>query len=216
VSARASLKRAQAAAAKAVAALEAARHASTKGRTFLAEVVSEFERHAAIDKRISTSRTSRVKEAIKSGVAPVFAPDGDLSASAVARAELDNRRVAAEQVVAELVAEEREAERVASASKVALDDAIKAVMREEAERIAERAEHHAAEALRERVKLGGLYGNIDQMPGLSAAVIRSVRANAEVTWNSPEYHALSASGIVWSMLEGALAHDSNAQPAFDL
>ncbi len=126
---------------------------------------------------------------MKAGAKAKVEPDDRVRSNALRVAELDAERASWSRAVNDLAAETRQAAEAVQQARERVDLAIQAVMREEAESIAARAESLAAEALRERLKLGGLYSHVDQMRGLSAAAIRGIRANAEVMVNSPEYHA---------------------------
>jgi prophage DNA circulation protein len=87
-------------------ALESARQASARGRALIETIAREIEAVEEASMRASSSLAAEMRAAITRGSAPsVGANDREMAKSDLARTALDARRQAAEQVVADLAAE---------------------------------------------------------------------------------------------------------------
>jgi hypothetical protein len=131
--------------------------------------------------------------------------------NALRAAELDAERSSWARAVDDLAAEARAAGEAVQRASEGVNEAVRGVLIAEANSLAEQAERHAAAALKLRTRLGPVDGQ-----GISAATMRALQANRDVVWNSPEDLALKASTVVWNLFAAALAHDADAELAFDL
>ena len=213
VTAREELKRAQAVQAAAQAALDAARLTSEKGRRLVEEFARQAEDYASAEMRSSTLLADRMKDALKKGEAPAFTNDRELSKNATSLAHLETRRPAAEAVLADLVAEEREHERDVSDATAAVERAVHDVLRVEAEKIAASWEEVELKARAIRIKLGGRSGDpIWRVSGLSDRVGRALYQNGEdAGLDRPQGEAMRGPWIEFST---ALLKDADAELDF--
>jgi hypothetical protein len=93
-------------------ALESARQASARGRALIETITRQVEDIEAASVRAASSMAAEMRAAIAGGDTPSVAPnDREKAKNDAARTALDARRQAAEQVVADFKAEERERER---------------------------------------------------------------------------------------------------------
>jgi hypothetical protein len=196
--------------------LEAARAAMSKARALHEEFTRQAAEHEAVERRASVSLTDRIKAAIKGGADPSF--DVDTAKSATARTALEGRRQTSEQVVADLVEEEREAAEAVEASREAVSHGIKAVMREEARAVAERwnvleaqARVAEAEARSMRLRLGCFHGAIAGLGRIDDEVWRALRLNTEESYDLEADRAVRG---VWTSFATALTRDADAKPDF--
>jgi hypothetical protein len=155
-----------------------------------------------------------MRAAITRGGAPsVAANDREMAKSDLARTALDARRQAAEQVVAELAAEEREHERDVSDATAAVERAVHDVLRVEAEKIAASWEEVELKARAIRIKLGGRSGDpIWRVSGLSDRVGRALYQNGEDReFDRPQSEIARGP---WTDFAAALLRDSDAELDF--
>jgi hypothetical protein len=195
-------------------ALESARQASAKGRELIEKITRQAEDIEADSMREAEKIAVEMKAAILSGGAPSMAANDRGTAKNVAsRAEFDARRQAAEQVVADLAAEEREREREVSDATVAVEQAVQDVLRTEAEKIAANWEELELKARAIRIRLGGLSGDpIWRVSGLSDRVGRALYLNREDReFDRPESEITRD---LWIEFGAALVHDPDAQLTF--
>jgi hypothetical protein len=195
--------------------LDAARAASIKARALHEETVRQVFELEAGERRASTSLTDRIKAAIKGGVALSF--DDDTSKTAAVRSALEGRRRVAEQAVADLSAEELEAEEAVQTAKSTVDLGVKAVMRATAAEVTEQwnsaeAAVRAAEAKSRsiRLRLGRFHGEVDRL-GYDDEVWRAIRLNTQEDCVLETDRAVQAA---WTSFGDALARDANAKPDF--
>jgi golgin subfamily B member 1 len=196
------------------AALAHARETADRARSILEEVVREGERLDAIERRAADALADNMRSSLVSG-APPSAPasDRDVSKSAAARAALDARSAAAQRVVSDFAAAEREAAEAFQDAQAAVSAAVKDVVRSEAARLASRwaAVDQDAHALRAR--LGSAYGLVSNVGALDAAVLQAINLNTDVRVDMEVNAAVEAS---WSTLAAELAQNSEAQIDFAL
>jgi hypothetical protein len=214
--AREELKAAHAALAAAERKLETARAATSKARALSAEITRQAAAQEAVERRASVSLADRIKAAIKGGADPSF--DEDTAKNASTRTALEGRRQTAEQVVADLTEEEREAAEAVEASREAVSHCIKAVMREEARALAERwnvaeAEARVAEAKARsmRLRLGRFHDVVDKLGRIDDQVWEALRLN---TLDDYDLEADRAVRGVWTSFATALTRDADAKPDF--
>jgi hypothetical protein len=195
-------------------ALESARQASARGRALIETIAREIEAVEEASMRTSSSLAAEMRAAITRGGAPSVATnDREMAKSDLARTALDARRQAAEQVVAELAAEEREHERDVSDATAAVERAVHDVLRVEAEKIAASWEEVELKARAIRIKLGGRSGDpIWRVPGLSDRVGRALYQNGEdAGLDRPQGEAMRGPWIEFST---ALLKDADAELDF--
>lgn len=218
IAARARLQAAHAAHADAISALDAAAHAAASARAFLSGIKQEVDRFAEIDRGISTSRAKELKAALKGGTTPTFSAVPALPRNAAARADAENRLEAAKLAVAELEADEKDAERAAKAARDELSAAIMAVVAAAADDLAARILDLEMAALRLRERLGCEFGGLDQAKApLSLRTIAVIRQNGSTTImarNTPEWHASNAANSAWKAFAASLESDPAAELNF--
>ena len=163
---REALKRAHVARTTAERAHDAAAAATERGRGMLAKVVGDLEALDAVERRNADDLADRLRSSIAKGVGEVkFAPDDKtVSRNLASRAELQTRRIAIERTVADLAAAECEAEQIHEDAKAEVEKHVAAVMRAEADRLAQRWAAVDAEARRLRFRLGR-DGNVVDLVG---------------------------------------------------
>jgi hypothetical protein len=176
---RESLRAAHASRAKAEGALEAARAAAGRARGLLEAVILDSEALDASELRAAENVADRFREAISTGAAPKFVGDREMEKNAVARAEFDSRRRAAERVVAELAAAEHEREREVTDATAVVERVVQDVLRSEVERITARWAEVELEARAIRVKLGCQGDPAWRLAGDSDAGRRATYQNRE-------------------------------------
>jgi hypothetical protein len=192
-------------------AFELAQAATDRARALLEQIVREGEDREAADKRISSTLAADMKAALlASAVLPVAASDKEMAKSAAARATMDARRQAAEQVVTELVADERDCERELSAAKAGVEKAVQDVMLGEAEAIARAWAEADLKARAIRVRLGGLSGDaVWSLSGFSTTVGKALHQNrADREFDSPEGGVVRES---WTAFSTELLKNPDAQ-----
>ena len=195
-------------------ALESARQASARGRALIETIAREIEAVEEASMRTSSSLAAEMKAAIASGGTPSVTPnDREMRKSDLARTALDARRQAAEQVVADLAAEERERERELSSAKAAVEQAVQSVLRGEAEKIAASWEEVDLKARAIRIRLGGRSGDpIWRLSGLSDRVGRALYQNSEDRgFDRPQSEIERGP---WTNFAAALLRDSDAELDF--
>jgi hypothetical protein len=195
-------------------ALESARQASARGRALIETIAGEIEAVEEASMRTSSSLAAEMRAAITRGGAPSVATnDREMAKSDLARTALDARRQAAEQVVAELAAEEREHERDVSDATAAVERAVHDVLRVEAEKIAASWEEVELKARAIRIKLGGRSGDpIWRVSGLSDRVGRALYQNGEDReFDRPQSEIARGP---WTDFAAALLRDSDAELDF--
>jgi hypothetical protein len=209
--ARQELRRAQAAHAAAEQALEGARAASERSREFLESTVRRIEAHEAAAIRASSSLVEEMKAAIASGGAP-SADEREMAKIDVARTALDGRRQAAERVVADLAAEEREREREVSNATAAVATAVQDVLRVEVEALVAKWEQADAAARVLRVRLGVGGDPAWDAAGKSDAGRRATFQNFRDS--EFELREQQAARAPWLNFSSALRSDPNARLDF--
>jgi hypothetical protein len=195
-------------------ALELARQATARGREVIETISREIEGIEAIATQASSDLVIAMKATIAGGGTPsTAANDRELAKNDVARTALDARRQVTEQAVAELVAEERECEHEASEATVAVKQAVEAVLRAEAEKIAASWLEVERKARAIRIRLGGLSGDpILRLPGTSTKVGRALYQNREdEEFERPQGDIMCEP---WTKLSAALIHDADARLDF--
>jgi hypothetical protein len=119
------------------AALAHAHEAAGRAREILAGVIAESEKLDAAERRAAEVIENQLRDALRLGNAPPApASDRDVSKNAAARTAIDVRRSAAERVVSDFAAAEREAAEAFQDAQAAVAGAIKGVIRLEAARLA--------------------------------------------------------------------------------
>jgi hypothetical protein len=198
--------------AAAEAALAHAREVSDRARSILEEIVRQGE---AIDARMRQSLEALADEmrgAVLTGPAPsVSASDREAAKTEAARAALDARRAAAERVVSDFAAAEREAASTFEEAQAAVAGAIKAVVRGEAAALAAKWAVGDAEARALRARLGVAYGVVSQIGALDDGVLRGITANTDDRTDLEVNAAVEAS---WSTLAAELQRDPEARIDF--
>ena len=216
--ARARLLEAHDAHAEANAALDAAAHAASSARAFLSGIKQEGDRFAEIDRGISTSRAKELKAALKGGTTPTFAAVPALPRNAAARADAENRLEAAKLAVAELEADERDAELVAKAAKAELAAAVLAVIAAEAHAIALEVERLELVAQDLRARIGGSYSAVDQAGACLAETTKRVISSTDrtdvVVRNMAAWCVAQAANATWKAFASALVTNPAAELNF--
>jgi hypothetical protein len=163
--------------------------------------------------RISSSLAGEMKAVIASGsILSVATNDREMAKNDVARTALDARRQAAEQVVADLAAGEREREREVSDATAAVERAVQDVLRAEAEKIAARWAEVELEARALRIKLGCEGDPVWRLSGVSDAGRRATYQNREdVEFDLQQRQIVREP---WSDFSAALIHDADARLDF--
>jgi hypothetical protein len=195
-------------------ALESARQASARGRALLEAITRQVDDLQAASMSASSSLAAEMKAAIASGGTPSVANNHEPAKNVASRADLDARRQAAEQVVADLAAEEREGERAVSNVVAAVERAVHDVLRGEAEKIAASWEEVELKARAIRIRLGGRSGfdPIPRVSGLSNRVGRALYQNREDReFDSPQSEIARGP---WTDFAAALLGDSDAELDF--
>jgi hypothetical protein len=181
--AREALRAAQLDLAQAESTLEAAQKTVTRAQALLETIVREAKDHEAAEMRVSTSLASEMKAALMTGAAlSVSASDREMAKSAAARATLETRRQTAEQVVAELAGEEREAYEAVAMAREAVGEAMRGVLRATAAQISARWEAVEAEALTLRERLGRFSGAVWRIGAIDDASSRALQANSDTSF----------------------------------
>jgi hypothetical protein len=189
-------------------ALKTARTASDRARAFLEDVVRQAEDHEEASMRASSSVVEEMKRAIASGGTP--ANNREMSKSAARSSELEAHRRAAEQVVADLAAEEREREREVSDATASVERAVRDVVLAEAETIAAKWAEVEAEARRHRIRLGD--EPISRLPGFSRTVGRAIYQNRnDDQFERPESEIARS---LWTNFASALQREPDVQIDF--
>jgi hypothetical protein len=194
------------------AALEHAHETANRARSILEEAVRESEKLDATDRRASEVIENQMRDALRIGHAPPApASEKDVSKSAAARAALDVRRAAAERVVSDFSAAEREAAEHFQEAQSAVSAAVKGVIRAEAARLAARWAVVDEEARALRARLGAPYGLISQLGALDGEVLRGITANADEPADLAESQAVEGA---WASLAAGLQSDPEARIDF--
>jgi hypothetical protein len=207
------LRRALGRRAAAESALESARAATDRARAFLEEVVRLFEDHEAASMRASSSLVEEMKAAIASGGTPsADANNREMAKSDVARTALDARRQAAEQVVADLAAEEREREREMAGATAAVEQAVRDILRAEVEKIVACWVEVEREARALRILLGCQSDPVWTLAGLSDAGRRATYQNQED--GEFDLRQRQVTSGPWTDFSAALIRDADARLDF--
>jgi hypothetical protein len=207
------LRRALGRRAAAESALESARAATDRARAFLEEVVRLFEDHEAASMRASSSLVEEMKAAIASGGTPsADANNREMAKSDVARTALDARRQAAEQVVADLAAEERERAREVSDATAAVEQDVQDILRIEVEAIAEKWAEAELAARALRIRLGRENDPVWRLSGQSDAGIRATGQNFQDT--EFDFRQRQITSAPWLEFSSALISDPDARLDF--
>jgi hypothetical protein len=198
--------------AAAEAALAHARETADRARGVLAGVIAESERLDAIERRAAEAIENQMRDALRIGHAPsVATSDRDVSKSAAARAAIDVRRAAAERIVSDFSAAEREAAEAFQDAQSAVSAAVKGVIRAEAARLAARWAQVDAAAHVLRGRLGAPYGLLSNVGALDAAVLQAINLNAD---EPADLAASQAIETAWLTLAAELAQNSEARIDF--
>ena len=209
--AREALRSAQLDLAQTESTLEAAQAATGRARALLGSIVREAEDHEAVERSASSALASEMKAALLTGAAPsVSASDREMAKSAAARATLETRRRTAEQVVAELTGEEREAEEDVATAREAVSEAIRGVLRATAAQIADRWEAVEFEALALRERLGRISGAVWKVGAIDDASRRALQANTEASFGELDRMIENQ----WVQFGAALMRDPDARIDF--
>jgi hypothetical protein len=209
IDARKELRDALAQRATAESALEQARQASARGRALIEAVTRQIEDSEAASIRASSLLAANMKAAVASGRTPSVAGNNHEPAKNVAsRSELDIRRQAAEQVVAELAAEEHEREGELSDATAAVGLAVQTILRFEVEKITARWVEVDREARALRIRLGREGDPVWRLAGQSDVGCRATGQNfydAEF-----DFRQQQAASTPWIEFCSALISDPNA------
>jgi hypothetical protein len=191
----------------------AARAATNRARALVEEITRQLEDLEAASVRVASSLATEMKAAIAAGGTPSVATnDREKAKNDVARTALDARLQAAEQVVGDFLAEEREREREASNAKDAVERAIQDVMRGEVETIAARWAEVELEARALRIKLGREGDPVWRLSGLCDAGLRATGQNyQDVDFDFRERQITSGP---WIEFSASLREDSDARLDF--
>jgi hypothetical protein len=212
---REALRQAQTSLAEAESARDAAAKVLASAQVELSAVDRELGVLRQSAEEIAGTRAKRIAAALKGGTRAKVEPDERVARNALRAAELDAERASWARAVDDLAAEARAAGEAAQRAREGVNEAVRGVLIAEANSLAEQAERHAATALKLRTRIGLIMGPADRQ-GISAATMRALQANRDVVWNSPEDLALKASTVVWNLFAAALAHNADAELAFDL
>jgi hypothetical protein len=158
----------------------------------------------------STLMADRLKAALRRGESPAVSSDRSLAENAASSAELEGRRGAAERAVAELRAEEVDAEEAVETAREAVGEAIRGVLRATAAQISARWEAVEAEALTLRERLGRISGAVWRIGAIDDASTRALRANNETSFGEIDRMIENQ----WVEFGAALIRDSEARIDF--
>jgi hypothetical protein len=192
---------------------DGARQVTGRARALLEEVIRQAENAVAADSRAERECIAEMRAAFRAGAMPtVSPPDKDAARAAAERATLDIRRAAGEAAIADLAEEEREAEATLERDNEAVAFAIRAVLKEEVEKITQSWEAVEAEARALRIRLGREGDPVWRIAGQSDAGCRATGQNfqdAEFDFQQRQI----ASGP-WIEFSSALIHDADARLDF--
>jgi hypothetical protein len=209
--ARDELRTALARRAAAETALESARQATERGRELIEQIAREAESLEAASERASSDLKAEMRAAVASGgKRSVTTNDRERGKNDLARATMDVRRQAAEEVLAELIAEEHDYERELSGAKAAIDRAVKNVLLTEIEEIARAWEELDLKAHAIRIRLGGLSGDpVWNISNFSTTVGKALHHNRQDReFGSPEGGVVRES---WAAFSTELLKNPDAQ-----
>jgi hypothetical protein len=210
IEAREALGNAHAARAKAESGLESARAATTRARALLEGITRQIEDHEASEIRASTSLTAEIKSSLMTGATlSLSANDRETAKSAGARAALEARGRAAEQVVADLAAEEHEAEEVLNAANSVVADAVKGVLRATAAQIGQRWLAVNAESRALRQRLAQHFQSVGRLDGLDAATKAAIEANNKDE-TGEDFRAQARADACWIEYAASLLRDPDS------
>jgi hypothetical protein len=212
IEARAALRDAQGNLSAAEAGLVHAREVSDRARSILEEIVRQGEAIDARMRQSSEALADEMRGAVLTGAAPsVSASDREAAKTEAARAALDARRAAAERVVSDFAAAEREAASTFEEAQAAVAGAIKAVVRGEAAALAAKWAVVDAEARALRARLGTPYGVLTNVGALDGDVLRGITANADEPGDLATSQAVEGA---WATLAAELQSDPEARIDF--
>jgi DNA repair exonuclease SbcCD ATPase subunit len=194
-------------------ALESAHQASARGRALIETITRQVEELDAASVRVASSMAAEMRAVIAGGSTPSVATnDREKTKNDVARTALDARRQAAEEVVGDFKAEEREREREVSDATAAVERAVRDILRVEAEAIAEKWAEVDLEARRLRIRLGVQGDPVWTAAGKSDAGCRATAQNfRDSDFGLQEQQAARAP---WLEFSAALISDPDARLDF--
>jgi hypothetical protein len=206
--ARAELRAAHAELAKAEAAFATAQRATDRARQMLDAAIRDNERQDAASRQAADALVDQARDAIAAGCIPSISTG---SKNAVARAELEARRVTAERIVSDFAAASRSASDIVGTAKEAVAKAIRVVIKSEAESLAARWAIVDAEAQAVRARLGRVYGPVWRLEGLGGDVSRAISMNEDDRLDLEENHTVADA---WTDFADALTRNPEARPDF--
>jgi hypothetical protein len=198
--------------AAAEAALAHAREVSDRAREILEGVTRDGEKLDADLRRAAEAVEDQLRGAVLTGAAPSApASDRDAAKTAAARAAIAVRQQAAERVVSDFAAAERDAAEAFQDAQASVASAVKNVIRSEAARLASRWAVVDEEARALRTRLGAPYGVLTNVGALDDTVLRGITANADDRTDLLVNSAVEAS---WSSLAAELQSNFEARIDF--
>jgi hypothetical protein len=157
---------------------------------------------------------NQMRDALRLGNAPPApASERDATKTAATRASLDIRRAAAERVVSDFSAAEREAAEAFQDAQASVAAAVKAVVRGEAAALAAKWAQVDAEARDLRTRIGAPYGLLSNVGRLDETVLQAMRLNAD---DGTDLDVNGAVETAWQTLASELQRDPETTIDFAL
>jgi len=215
---RANLSDAQVALANAIAAQKAAHEATSRAASFVEANRAEVQKHVDCARDATSIEVQVMSAAIKRGQAPIIKGVQKLAEAATARLHAQAALEVAEGTLAALVDEEKSADGAVAGAKAAISQAVRAVMAEEATRIAAQVDLREDELMRLRTRLGGEHSLVGaRLAPLSAPLAKCLVHNdttAIGTRNTAEWRMVQDAALIWDGWEKDLVTDANASLRF--
>ncbi len=181
----------------------------SRGSKFVAEIERELDGLRASERADVEANSDSILMALKAGSTPTFADAPTMTAGAVAKRNCERRLDAARRASDALREEHKQAQAALAEAEAEHKVAVRDVVIDEANSIAEAVERLEAAAVEQKARLGGQYGRLSQVKDIPAA-LRRVLGGSDFVTNTPTWRLAQDANIRLKSFEESLLSDPNA------